>query len=259
MAGKNRVKQQANKQAKRDMERLDRVAESERKHVSHYKLDWFKPTPKQMDICESYYSNMLTAVQGSSGTGKSTATIWLALNDIKERRYEKIVFCKTPAELGDDKIGFLTGSAKEKLTMHFDSMRGIFHTFMTKEKLIMEEANDNIEFTIPNFIAGRTIDNAIFILDEAQLLSVGTTKLLLERAGRNTKVVVLGDKGQTYACKHRDDGFTDFVKRITDVLEENDGTLVRGPVVPGFGYVEMGADENMRSDLSKAIVNLYEA
>ena len=254
MSGKNREKQQSAKRAKREQQQAHLVADSERKHQSHYKLDWFHPTPIQQEICLSYYGNDLTAVQGSSGTGKSTTVIHLALTDLRDRRYSKIVFCKTPAELGDDKIGFLSGDATEKLAMHFASMRSIFHSFMSKEKLVMEEASGNIEFTIPNFIAGRTIDNAIFVLDESQILSAGTTKLLLERAGENCKVVIMGDKAQTYACKTRSDGFTDFVQKITKVDEDG----CRVSTQPTMGYIEMKAGDNQRSDLSRRIVELYE-
>ena len=254
MTGKNREKQQANKKAKREDQQAHKVAADERKFDSHFKLDWFQPTPIQEEIIESYYYNALTCVQGSSGTGKSTTVIYQALCDLRDRHYKKIVFCKTPAELGDDKIGFLSGSADEKLMMHFESMRSIFHTFMAKEKLVMEEKAGNIQFTIPNFIAGKTIDNAILIIDEAQLLSVGTVKLLLERAGQGTKVFLLGDKGQCYAVKQRDDGFTDFIKRIT--TQDEDG--VRTSKIGGLGYVEMKSGDNMRSDLSRTIVELYE-
>jgi len=253
MAGKNRERQRAFKESKRVSLEAHKVADDARKHASHYKLDWFTPTKMQREIQVSYYHNDLTAVQGSSGTGKSTTVIHLALSDLKDKRYGKIVFCKTPAELGDDKIGFLSGSANEKLATHFDSMRSIFHSFMTKEKLVMEEAHGVIEFTIPNFIAGKTIDNAIFIIDEAQLLSGGTMKLLLERAGLNTKVVVLGDRAQTYAASKRTDGFTDFVKRITVV---EDGHRISDETT--MGYVELKAGDNMRSPLSRRVVELYE-
>lgn len=254
MAGKNREKQKANKEAKRAAQQANTIADTERKHESHYRLDWFKPTPIQQEVVESYLYNDLTAVQGSSGTGKSTTVIWQALSDLKDRHYQKLIFCKTPAELGDDKIGFLSGDANEKLKAHFDTMRGIFHTFMTKEKLVMEESHGTIEFTIPNFIAGRTIDNAILIIDEGQVMSKGTLKLVLERAGQNTKVVVLGDRHQTYAAAHRTDGFTDFVNRITKV--DDDGKRVTTQETMGF--VEMKAGDNMRSDLSRRIVELYE-
>jgi predicted ribonuclease YlaK len=254
MSGKNREKQKQFKAAKREELQAHTIADSERKHLSHYRLDWFEPTPIQGAILESYMYNDLTAVQGSSGTGKSTTVIYQALCDLRDKHYRKIVFCKTPAELGDDKIGFLTGSADEKLKAHFDTMRGIFHSFMTKEKLVMEEAHDVIEFTIPNFIAGRTIDNAILIIDEAQLMSVGTLKCVLERAGQDTKVVVLGDKYQTYAVAKRTDGFTDFVERITTVDRHGHRTSTQDTM----GFIEMKSGDNMRSDLSRRIVSLYE-
>jgi len=254
MSGKNRQKQQDNKKAKREAQQAQKVGAEERKFDSHFKLDWFQPTPIQEEIIESYYYNSLTCVQGSSGTGKSTTVIHAALKEIKDRRYDKIVFCKTPAELGDDKIGFLSGSSDEKLMMHFESMRSIFHTFMAKEKLVMEEKAGNIQFTIPNFIAGKTIDNAILIIDEAQLLSVGTVKLLLERAGQGTKVFLLGDRGQCYAVKQREDGFSDFIKRVT----VTDHAGVRTSKIGGIGYVEMKSGDNMRSELSRTIVELYE-
>lgn len=254
MSGKNRDKQKANKQAKREAQQAHLVKDAERKHKSHYNLDWFIPTELQQEICISYYSNDLTVVQGSSGTGKTTTAINMALKDLRDRRVNKIIFCKTPAELGDDKIGFTPGDKKDKLEPHFNTMRGVFHSFMTKEKLVMEEAHGNIEFTIPNFMVGATLDNCVFVIDEGQLLSASTTKLVLERAGKNCKIVLLGDSKQRYAKDKRNDGFTDFVHRMSEELEDG----VRISTQPCMGYVEMKNAGNMRSDLSKAIVGLYE-
>lgn len=254
MAGKNRERQQQAKQLKRDAQASHMVADAERKYNSHFNLDWFQPTELQKEIQMSYWSNDLTVVQGSSGTGKSTTVIHAALQDIKDRRYRQLVFVKTPAELGDDKIGFLSGSADEKLERHFQSMRTIFHSFMTVEKLKMEEAHKVIRFDIPNFIAGETLDNTIFIIDEGQLISDNTMKLLVERAGINTKVVILGDKAQTYAKDYRTDGLSRFIDMITEVDEDG----VRHSVEPTMGYVELKAGDNMRSALSKRVVELYE-
>ena len=254
MSGKNRAKQQSNKQAKREAQQAHLVRDSDRKHQSHYNLDWFNPTGIQQEICMSYYSNDLTVVQGSSGTGKTTTVVNLALKDLRDRRVRKIIFCKTPAELGDDKIGFTPGDKKDKLEPHFNTMRGVFHSFMTKEKLVMEESHGNIEFTIPNFMVGATLDDCIFVIDEGQLMSSNTTKLLLERAGKNCKVILLGDSKQRYAKDKRNDGFTDFIHRMSAVDEFG----IRYSTQPTMGYVEMFAADNMRGPLSKAIVELYE-
>ena len=254
-AGKNRQEQQDRKNAKRKEQQAHKVAADDRKHNSHFTLDWFHPTPIQEEIVESYLFNDLTVVKGSSGTGKTTTAIYLALQDLKDRRIDKIIFCKTPAELGDVKIGFTPGDKKEKLEPHFNTMRGVFHSFMSKEKLVMEEAHGHIEMTIPNYMVGATLDNCIFVIDEGQLLSQGTTKLLLERAGQNCKVVLLGDGAQRYAKDKRNDGFTDFVSRVT-VEDEETKQLVSN--VGRVGYVEMVAADNMRSELSRTIVELYE-
>jgi phosphate starvation-inducible PhoH-like protein len=178
----------------------------------------------------------------------------MALQDLSNGLVDKIIFCKTPAELGDDKIGFTPGDKKEKLEPHFNTMRGVFHSFMTKEKLVMEEAHGHIEMTIPNFMIGATLDNCVFVIDEGQMLSAGTTKLLLERAGQNCRVVLLGDSAQRYAKDKRNDGFSDFLNRVTEVTEEGE----RVSKVGCIGYVGMVAADNMRSDLSRTIVELYE-
>lgn len=219
-----------------------------------FNLSWFKPTTTQKDIIMSMCCNDLTAVQGSSGTGKSTTVIWQALQDMKRGIYDKVVFIKTPNESGSDQIGYLTGDANQKLEVHFESMRSIFHSFMTKEKLRLEEKRGRIEFTIPNFIQGKTFDRTLMIIDEMQSINVETTKLLLERAGLDTRVVCLGDKNQRYSAKKRSDGFTHFVEMITEVDEDG----VRISKEGTMGYIEMTSKDNMRSELSRRIVELYE-
>lgn len=219
-----------------------------------FKLAWFKPTETQKDIIHSVCVNDLTAVQGSSGCGKSTTAIFHAISELRSGRYKHIYFIKTPSEDGDDKIGYLSGDSNQKLAVHFESMRSIFYQFMSKEKLAMEEKRERIIFSIPNFIAGKTLDNCLIIIDEGQKLSPNTMKLLLERTGEGSKVIILGDKHQNYARDKRVDGFTDFVNRITCIDEE---TEERYSVEGTMGYVEMTAKDNMRSALSRRVVELY--
>lgn len=237
-------------------ERGEQMISSERVVAGEqFNLSWFTPTETQKDIIHSLCVNDLTAIQGSSGTGKSTTAIHHALSELKSRRYKQLYFIKTPSEDGDDKIGYLTGDSNQKLAAHFEAMRSIFHQFMSKAKLEMEEKHTRIIFTIPNFIAGKTLDNSIIIIDESQKLSPNTVKLLLERAGEGTKVILLGDKYQNYAKDRRVDGFTDFVEKITDVDED---TGERYSIEPTMGYVRMTAKDNMRSALSRRVVELYE-
>ena len=250
--GRGKVKDRhgSRTQAGTDSIMSDRAAASE-----DYNLSWFKPTEAQREIIHSMCVNDLTACQGSSGVGKSTTAIWQALNEMKRGNYKRIVFIKTPAQVGDDDLGALKGDVDTKLFMHWVSMKSIFHTFMSKQKLEAEERAGRILFTIPNFIAGQTLDNTLIIIDESQLLSPKTVKLLLERGGESSRVVIMGDFYQQYATKYRKDGFTDFVEKITYICEETGERLSKEDTM---GFVQLHANENMRSALSRRIVELYE-
>lgn len=251
--GKGKIKHLDNHQTKQQ-QGMEEIISEQQAASQDFNLGWFKPTPTQKDIIMSMCCNDLTAVQGSSGTGKSTTVIWQALQDLKRGMYNKILFIKTPSEQGDDQIGYLSGDADQKLEKHFEAMRSIFYTFMSKEKLRLEEKRERIQFNIPNFVQGMTFDNSLVIIDEMQAISVDTVKLLLERAGENTRVVCLGDKNQRYSAKKRSDGFSHFVSMITAVDENG----VRESTEETMGYVEMTAKDNMRSELSRRIVELYE-
>jgi phosphate starvation-inducible protein PhoH len=218
-----------------------------------YKLDWFKPTEKQKEIVYSMVENGLTIVSASSGCGKSTTAIWQGLRDLKAGKYKRILFIKSPTDSSDDAIGYLTGDAASKLEIHLRASRGIFSQFMSEAKLEMEEKRGRINFAIPNFIQGATFDDTLIIIDESQQLSPPILKLVMERVGEGSSVVVLGDKRQRYAYRKREDGFSFFVNLVTDIDDEG-----RYSKIENIGYVEMSAADNMRSELSKLVVALFE-
>jgi predicted ribonuclease YlaK len=252
----NRQAQQDRRSAKNSsrVQQGNELIASERAiNNENYKLDWFKPTEAQQDIIYSMINDDLTLVSGSSGTGKSTTAIWQALRSLKSGEFKKIVFVKTPVESSDDAIGFLSGNAEDKLQAHLEVSRSIFSQFMSAQKLAMEEKNGRIQFKIPNYIQGATLDDTLLIIEESQQISPPILKLLLERVGQNSKCIVLGDKKQCYANKKRQDGFSFFVDLVTDVDDEG-----RYSKIDTIGYVEIPASENMRSSLSRLIVTLFE-
>ena len=249
----NKRKGKWEKQQSRQQEGERQIQQDKLTDSQDYKLSWFIPTEAQKDIVYSMCVNDLTSVQAPSGCGKSTTVIWQGLNDLKRGIYDQIIFVKTPDESGDDAIGFLKGETDSKLEPHFETMREIFHQFMTKEKLRMEEKRERIVFKIPNFVKGATYDKALIIFDECQSNTPPTIKLVSERSGLDSRVVLLGDKSQRYSVKKRSDGFTHFNNMITYVDENGD----RVSKEPTMGYVELSTDENKRSALSKRITELY--
>ena len=189
--------------------------------------------------------------------GKTTTALWCGLQSLKNRESSQLIFIKNPTEVGDDKIGFLSGDEQDKLQAHMDTTKRIFHTFMHKNKLEADMSKDKIRLTIPNFVLGSTWDNAFIILDEAQLMSPATIKLLLERCGKNTTYAILGDSGQRYAVSKRNDGFADLIERVSVPVPHT--TSVRASKYPhDFGYIRMSRHDNQRSEGSKLINLIYE-
>lgn len=230
------------------------IANETKTAAEKFNTGWFKPTDKQLELINSLSTNPLSLCDSSSGTGKSTTVIYHALKELAAGRYRQIIFIKTPNESSDDAIGFLPNSADDKISVHMEATRSVFRDFMSKAKLELEEKREKIVLTIPNFIQGRTLTNCFVIIDEAQSISPNILKLLLERCGEGSTYAVLGDKFQCYSFKKRDNGLKYLIERVTELDDEG----VRVSKEPLIGFVEMTAKDNMRSELSRRVVEIFE-
>lgn len=233
----------------------DQLAQDRRKKEfnNDWNLDWFKPKGSQIFVEDSFNEHTFTIVDAPSGCGKSSIALWLALHGLKSQDFNKLVFIKSPTEVGDDQLGFLSGDKSDKLLAHMETTRYIFHEFMAVNKFEADESAGRIRLTVPNFVLGTTWDYSAVIIDESQLMSPNTMKLLLERCGVDTKYLILGDSRQRYAVKKRSDGFRDFIEKVTYL---QDGQ--RFSKYDHVGYIRMTTDENQRSEGSKFITKLYE-
>lgn len=243
--GRNRRRSLKKKQAEGQLRDLSKNTD--------WKLDWYSPEGRQQDIVDAMNEKDLIVVNAPSGCGKSSTVIYKALSDYKGGHYRKVLLIKTPAEAGEDKIGYLSGDKKDKLSSHMESMKKLFQQFMSNNKLENDISNGNIVLDVPNYLLGSTIDNALIIIEEAQTMSPNTLKLCMERAGVDSKVVVVGDSRQRYAAKKREDGLADLLERVTHL---NHGC--RFSSYNNVGYIEMDSSHNMRSELSKFVTDIYE-
>lgn len=250
------------KRRDKHQERVDRgnqqlVDDHKQKEFNNdWQLDWFTPQGLQKDCIYGMDHCTFTIIDAPSGCGKTTTALWAGLHALKARECNQLIFIKNPTEVGDDKIGFLSGDEQDKLAAHLDTTKRIFHTFMSKNKLECDIKQDKIRLTIPNFVLGSTWDNAFIILDETQLMSPATMKLLLERCGKNTKYVILGDSGQRYAVTKRQDGFNDLIERVTYQTDLVHSRQSKHPT--SFAYIKMDRNDNQRSEGSKLINLIYE-
>ena len=216
-----------------------------------WKFDWFTPTEYQQPIIDAFDDEDVTLliIDSPSGTGKSVTAVYKALLDYRSGKYNKVMFVKTPAECSSDKLGFVSGDAGDKVAQFMQYSRPLFTNFMTTNKLENDIRQENIQLTVPNYLHGSTLDYTALLLDEGQLISPNILKMLMERSGRGTFCVVMGDSQQIYAKDKRPNGLKDLLDRVTD---ENGNSKYKHVKI-----VKLPTEANMRSDLSRWVTEVY--
>lgn len=213
------------------------------------KLNQFIYTPKQEDFSNTIHGNIITFVNGTAGCGKTSVTLKTFLEYYLKDNSLNLIIIRTPAEVGCDKIGFLPDGIDAKLEPHFASTRKILEDFIGKGKL-EADLGKRIHFTIPNMQLGATWDNSLVLIDEAQLLQPIIMKLLLERIGENTKVVVSGSSSQIYTSDHNTrSGMNDAIGKFFNKEKE--------PLFDNIEYFEFTSEDTMRSDIVKSVLKAY--
>lgn len=219
------------------------------------RLKQFVPTDSQKTYINKIRGNTLTICDAHAGTGKSSAALWYFAQEYLANPHMNIMIIRTPVELGDDKIGFLPDSAASKIAPHFESTKCLLEQFLGKTK-VAADLEKRIFFNIPNFVLGRTIDNTLLLIDEAQVISSGVMKLLLERIGKNTKVVVAGCTQQMYAGDKKRGGLDDLINRVYAKEQDGDDTIFT-PKYDDVALHHFGIEDVMRSDFVKTIIQAY--
>ncbi len=147
-----------------------------------------------------------------------------------------------------DKIGALPDSLEAKIEPHFAAARKLLEQLLSNGK-VENDLGGRIEFKIPNYCLGATFDNSLICIDEAQQLPPLILKLLLERTGENSKVVVLGDNTQLYTNSKGRNALIDAVPRFFGP----NGT----PKYPYTALHKFEVDDVQRSELVKTIIRAY--
>lgn len=161
----------------------------------------------------------LVTVEGLAGSGKTLVPVAYALQQLKDKKCKKIFYTRKTIETGDHSMGFLPGTMEEKMSEYTHGLNDsldFISSLNTANEVFIRNAKINKELKIEaiNYIRGRTIPNAIFIVDEAQNITPHDAKTLISRAGKNTKFILLGDNSQidvAYLDKFSN-GFTHTIK-----------------------------------------------
>ena len=170
-------------------------------------------TSSQQDYLQAIFDNDLTFCCGPAGTGKTYLAVAVAVSMLRRGTTRKIVLVRPAVEAGE-KLGFLPGGMQEKVNPYLRPLLDALHDMMEFEQVQRFMNCDLIEIVPLAFMRGRTLNDALIILDEAQNTTRSQMLMFLTRLGHGSKMVVTGDTSQTDLEDPRQSGLVDAVRRL---------------------------------------------
>lgn len=201
-------------------------------------------TPTQRRLVETFLKNDLTFALGPAGTGKTYVAIALAVRALKNREVKKIILSRPAVEAGE-KLGFLPGDMKDKIDPYLQPLYDALEDMIPAIKLKEYMETKVIQIAPLAFMRGRTLNDAVIVLDEAQNTTTHQIKMFLTRLGVNAKMIVTGDATQIDLPRSVNSGLIQALK------------ILRG--INGIGQVEFGKKDIVRHQLVQRIVEAYQA
>ncbi len=197
----------------------------------------------QMKLVEAYRKNDMVFAIGPAGSGKTYTAIALAVRALKNKEVKKIILSRPAVEAGE-KLGFLPGDMKEKIDPYLQPLYDALQDMIPAAKL-QEYIDTNVIQIAPlAFMRGRTLNDAVVILDEAQNTTAQQIKMFLTRMGMNTKMIVTGDITQIDLPSSQKSGLV----QATGILRN----------VKGIAFVQLDKRDIVRHRLVERIVEAYE-
>lgn len=203
----------------------------------------FARNDNQQRFVDAFYRNDLVFALGPAGSGKTYVAIALAVKALKNKEVKKIILSRPAVEAGE-KLGFLPGDMKDKIDPYLQPLYDALEDMIPPAKLKEYIENKVIQIAPLAFMRGRTLSDAVIILDEAQNTTTHQIKMFLTRLGMNAKMVITGDITQIDLPPSQLSG----LKHALRVLKG----------VKGIGNIEFDKADIVRHKLVQRIVEAYE-
>ena len=197
----------------------------------------------QQALVRAYQENDLVFAVGPAGSGKTYTSIALAVRALKNKEIRRIVLSRPAVEAGE-KLGFLPGDMKEKIDPYLQPLYDALEDMIPTQKLREMMEQNIIQIAPLAFMRGRTLSDAVVILDEAQNTTSAQIKMFLTRMGMNTKMIVTGDTTQIDLPHNVRSGLSEALNILRDIK--------------GIGFVELTKKDIVRHKLVTRIVEAYE-
>jgi phosphate starvation-inducible PhoH-like protein len=192
---------------------------------------------------KAYQENDMIFAVGPAGSGKTYTSIALAVRALKNKEIRKIILSRPAVEAGE-KLGFLPGDMKEKIDPYLQPLYDALEDMIPTQKLHEMMEQNIIQIAPLAFMRGRTLSDAVVILDEAQNTTSAQIKMFLTRMGMNTKMIITGDMTQIDLPK----GVRSGLREACQILRD----------IKGISFIEMNEKDIVRHRLVTRIVNAYD-
>ena len=199
-------------------------------------------TPGQKRYIEAMQMQDLVFCTGPAGTGKTYLAVALAVHMLKHQRAKRLILVRPAVEAGE-KLGFLPGDMQAKVNPYLRPLFDALHDMMEYDQIRRFMVNDLIEVIPLAFMRGRTLNDSVIILDEAQNTTVPQMLMFLTRMGHGAKMIVTGDDSQSDLPEGTTSGLLDAKKRLSGIK--------------GLAFVRLERGDIVRHRLVQSIVEAY--
>jgi len=199
-------------------------------------------TAGQKRYVRAMQSKDLVFCTGPAGTGKTYLAVAFAVNLLKHHKAKRLILARPAVEAGE-KLGFLPGDMQAKVNPYLRPLFDALHDMMDFDQIRRFMVNDLIEVIPLAFMRGRTLNDSVIILDEAQNTTISQMLMFLTRMGHGSKMIVTGDDSQTDLPPDVPSGLIDSQQRLKGIK--------------GLAFVRLDKTDIVRHRLVQNIVEAY--
>ncbi len=218
------------------------ISEKKRELITVLGKTVWPKTENQKKLISSLSSSQIVFASGPAGTGKTFIAISYALQEIFLGKKNKLVLTRPVVEAGES-LGFLPGDLSQKLNPYLRPLYDAMDVLLNPQQIKRLEENGTIEIAPLAYMRGRSLNNSIVILDEAQNTTTGQMRMFLTRIGESSKAFITGDPSQIDLPKKSESGFIEAINLL-------DG-------IEGLAVVKFSHRDTVRSRIVREIVKAY--